>query len=425
MHKHALFPLLAGLALASSAAQARLVWHPALVLDAVLYADNQNGAGTALVADSVGLHNAHSGGGHSHGGTLQRGFNARYAEAALGFSSDAGFDGRASVLADPQAGTLELHEAWLRSPDYAGVRLRGGRFFSGFSPTNALHPHQWDFVDAPLPYQLLLDGKLVQDGVQAVWTPRLPWPARFGVEIARGDNLGMADVYGVPTRASNGAQVVFEPRRDAPRVGAAYLAFSPPLGARQTLELGAARVISTQHQELHEPHPGVNNAVHGLQGRADLKSAHLDYCRCGLDGVGELRVRADYLLQNKAMRLSYHQLQPPLVGQPRDLYEDAFAVQAVYGFAPRWNSGLRYERVGDLHEAQRAAASVGPTHTSTLPATTRWSAQLTRLLPRQQKVRLQLTLTDTPQGIASPAGGRLETLRVAQATLQYEIELGH
>ncbi len=416
---------LACLAPLPAAAEDGIVWQPMLFFDAVLYGDNQDGRGSYLVGESVGLHNAHAGGGHSHGNDLQRGLNARYAEATLAMRTPSGFDGRASVLFVPDEGTLELHEAWLRTPDHAGVRLRAGRFFSAFSPTNALHPHQWDFVDAPLPYQLLLDGKLVQDGVQAVWHLPTAWPARVGAEIARSRNLGMASQFGGPTVASNGAVVQFADAHGAPNVGVAYAAVSPLHSPAVRLEIGAAHVYSAQHQELHEPHPGVNSALHGLEGQARLNAAHLDYCRCGQNGVGELRLRGDYLFQNKDMRLTYHQLQPPLVGQPRDLYEDAWALQAVYGFAPRWNAGLRYERVGDLHDALRTGATVGPTHTSTLPKTTRWSAQLTRHLPAQQKLRLQVSLTDSPQGVATLSGGQLEKVQIAQAYVQYEIGFGH
>ena len=110
----------------------------------------------------------------------QRGFNARNIELTLDGAVDPYFEGFANIvfkLDNDNETEVEVEEAFMQTTNLPfNLQLKAGQFFAAFGRLNPVHPHAWDFADAPLVSGLFLgpDG-LRGVGAQISWTLPLPW----------------------------------------------------------------------------------------------------------------------------------------------------------------------------------------------------------------------------------------------------------
>src|SRR3981081_1127419 len=123
----------------------------------------------------------------------QRGFNARNIELAFDGAVDPYFEGFANIvfkLSNNNETQVEVEEAFLQTTNLPfNLQLKAGQFFAAFGRINPMHPHVWEFADAPLVNGRLLgpDG-LRGVGAQMSWTLPLPWYSQLmlGVQNGRG-----------------------------------------------------------------------------------------------------------------------------------------------------------------------------------------------------------------------------------------------
>src|SRR5215475_6372443 len=123
----------------------------------------------------------------------QRGFNARNIELAFDGAVDPYFEGFANIvfkLDNDNEASVEVEEAFMQTTSLPfNLQLKGGQFFAAFGRLNPMHPHVWEFVDAPLVNGLFLgpDG-LRGVGAQGSWTLPLPWYSQliFASQNGRG-----------------------------------------------------------------------------------------------------------------------------------------------------------------------------------------------------------------------------------------------
>lgn len=90
---------------------------------------------------------------------------------------------------------LEIEEAWVETTALpAGFGARFGRIASRLGYLNEKHSHQWDFADLPLPYQVLLDGRYLDNGARMSWLAPSNLYMELGGEIlqGQGDPSGLA-----------------------------------------------------------------------------------------------------------------------------------------------------------------------------------------------------------------------------------------
>src|SRR5438046_2065352 len=110
----------------------------------------------------------------------QRGFNARNTELAFDGAVDPYFEGFANIvfkLDNDNETEVEVEEELIKTTSLPfNLQLKGGQFLAAFGRLNPVHPHAWDFADAPLVSGLFLgpDG-LRGVGAQISWTLPLPW----------------------------------------------------------------------------------------------------------------------------------------------------------------------------------------------------------------------------------------------------------
>ncbi|WP_217126501.1 TonB-dependent receptor [Hydrogenophilus thiooxidans] len=364
-----------------------------LILDGVYYRDNRNGAITSWYEGLDGINHGHGEGGHSHGGAIDSGFNLRPTELIFSAAVDPWFDATVMATIDSEGG-VTLEQAYVdakRMP--AGLSLRVGKFLSGIGYLNDKHPHQWDFVDQNLPYRTLLGEGLNDTGIQLTWLPptgRLY--TRLGVEAFQGNDQPYA-TSGVtlPTQRADGNPLAagaaggFTAKRAGPRLWTLFAKVSPELPQNHALLLGAWRAWSRQHQELHD-HSAEEPAayVHGLEGKSRLwgVEAVYKYDAPGSYGAGDWTVAAEYLRLVKDLRVAFHEL-PAQVGQPRTFTQDGFYVQALYGVAPRWQVGVRYDLSGLTNEVRL------PVGKRAWDDSRRWSWVATYHFSEYSRLRLQ------------------------------------
>lgn len=123
---------------------------------------------------------------------LHRGFNARNTELVFDGAVDPYFEATANIVfkLDPQNGTsVEVEEAFAQTTGLPwNLQVKAGQFFSPFGRINTMHPHTWDFIDAPLVHGRLLgpDG-LRGVGVQASWIVPTPWYSQLMLAVQNGE----------------------------------------------------------------------------------------------------------------------------------------------------------------------------------------------------------------------------------------------
>ena len=105
-------------------------------------------------------------------GLADKGFGTGHNELGISANVDDRFYAKftAAIVEEDGATEVELEEAWFETLGLGnGFTLKGGKFFSGLGYLNQQHAHAYDFVSAPLVYQAMLGGKLIDTGVQARW----------------------------------------------------------------------------------------------------------------------------------------------------------------------------------------------------------------------------------------------------------------
>jgi hypothetical protein len=142
-----------------------------------------------------------------------------------------------------------------------------------------------------------------------------------------------------------------------------------------------------------------------------------------------MKGNSEYLYQNKDLTLNFHEDKPNLVGQPRDLHVDGYSVQGSYQITPKWQVGLRHERVGGTHEARRPSTPPFPTQTSYFNDMKRNTVVVTWRPTKQHQLRLETALNAFDVGEDTNGDGRSEAVskRFNQFMLQYQWNLnaGH
>ena len=391
-----------------------------VIPDGVYYNDSRDGGVGEILegADGFGTGHAHGAeeGGHSHGGTAEPGFSLREAEISFSGSVDPYFDVWAIFAVG--GGEIEVEEGYFQTRKFLpGLQLRGGKFYSGFGYVNKQHPHQWDFVDQNLAYGMILGGSVNEAGVQLTWLPSLPFYTQLGFEALQGENERFSSQLG-------GEESPFFGEKAGPRLFTGWLKVSPNVGYSHAIQVGASYAFSTQHQELVAQ--GHDDEGEGVAGEEPEEEGHVDEAFegdarvLGLDfvwrydsprqfGQGDFTLQAEYLRRVKDLSLVGIG-EEAAGGETRKSTQDGFYAQAVYGFAPRFTLGLRYDTAGLTNRVE------GGEETESHGDSRRWSANLTFNPTEFSRFRVQYTRGDIA------VGGARESYD--QVYVQFQMSLG-
>ncbi len=364
-----------------------------VILDGVYYNDNKKGEAVEMLEHLDGINHGHDHEGHAHG-SLDRGFNLRETEIAFSATVDPYFDASLYLAVDSHGG-VELEEAYFDTRALpAGLKVRGGKFLSGIGYQNSQHPHSWDFTDITLPYRTLLgEHGLMDTGLRLSWLPRTgSYYTLLGMELFQGNEQIFASAG--PELPEDVADTSFgglADKKAGPRLATVYAKVAPDLGDDHGLQFGLWAAQARQHQEVHD-HRDENPAaaVHALEGESRLWGADLvyKYDAPGAYGQGDFSLATEYLRANKDLAVAYHQSNAGLIGAERDFTQDGFYIQGTYGFAPRWQAGLRYDVTGLTNRVNRAGSI------SRMDESDRWTLALTHRLSEFSLVRFQASRAD-------------------------------
>ncbi len=433
-----------------------------VILDGNYYQDDTSeGDGAALVGEAFwpgrslahdhgegGDAHDHGDGGHAHA-VAEPGFNLRSAEFYFSATVDPYFDAATYVTVSGD-GDVTLEEAYFetRSLPY-GLKVKGGKFLSGFGYVNDQHPHQWDFVDQNLPYLNLLGFHGLQDtGLQLTWVPDdLPFYALIGGEALQGNQ----EIFGATVGDAEQEALNLGQTQDGPRLFTAFAKVAPDLGRKHALQFGVSYAHADQqqavrththamaheheddhghedehghaheedhaheadhghdhehdeghahdedhehedadHDHMHAHGNGITEELHetGLAGNADLWGLDLvyKYDGAGAHGQGDITFQAEYLRSLSYMKVR-SSAHPEQIGSSRNYTTDGLYAQATYGFLPKWKAGLRYDVLG-LTNKVTGAVNEG------FGSSDRWTADITWTLSEFSKLRAQYAYND-------------------------------
>ena len=257
------------------------------------------------------------------------------AETELVFSANVDPNFRGTLIAALGSDdTIAVEEGYIQGIGLShGLGIKAGRFLANAGYVNEIHPHAWDFVDAPLANKVFLGKQLADDGVQLKWVAPTETFVELGAEIGRG-------------RAFPGTN------RDKNGAGAANLfaRLGGDIGASTAWRLGLShlrtRAQNRSYDDLDSTGTQVNNSFSGSS-RLWVLDGVLKWAPNGNPGYNNFKLQGEYFRRREDGTLSYDTASASL-GRQSDTYRSAqsgWYAQGVYQFMPRWRAGYRYDRL--------------------------------------------------------------------------------
>ncbi len=120
--------------------------------------------------------------------TSRTGFYAQRMEVQMAAPLDSSLHS-ALTLALPAGENPQLIEGYLRARFSSGLMLQAGRFYVDFGQHNALHAHQFPFLDMPLVLERFFATEALNEvGIGLSKALPLPWHSSWSAQIVNGDN---------------------------------------------------------------------------------------------------------------------------------------------------------------------------------------------------------------------------------------------
>lgn len=376
-----------------------------LILSGLYYGDSASGDGPALLAGAAGALPDPGVDGPAEG------FNLGESELGISSTVDPYLDAYANISFSADAVGVE-EAAFVTRALPAGWQLRGGKFLSGFGYQNGKHAHAWDFADQNLAYTALVGGEGLKDtGLQVTWLPPLDTYLQLGAEVLQGDQekfgaavdlQAVADTLAVPVASLPALD------RHGPQLFTAFVKVSPDIGAASALQLGMSYATHRSQQETQASGSDLLYA----DGDATLLGVEAIWKRAatGNYGVGSARIQTEYLRLDKHLDILFDTVAAD-TGKTLTGRQDGFYLQGVYGFAPRWEAGLRYDATGMTNATSTAGTATA------LGNSSRLSAEVTFRPSEFYLLRLQIA----DASVVDAAGTHND---FSQLMLQYNLSLG-
>lgn len=278
-----------------------------------------------------------------------RSFSLGESEIGLAANIDPLFRGnlRLAIGAD---NALGVEEANIQTRGLGrGLNLKFGRFFSAIGYLNEQHPHTWDFIDAALPYQAFLAGKLGYDGVQAKWLAPTPVFLEFGAETGRAGGFPGTD----GSRNKNGSLS-----------GSLFARLGDDVGDSHSWRAGLSyfrtRPQDRDYDDVDSTGTAVTNRFSGTS-RTLATDIVWKWAPQGNATARSLTLQSELFRRRESGELSYDVNGANLPGGYRADQSGGYA-QGVWQFARGWRAGYRYDWL------QPGKVSVGLVDNGTLAA---------------------------------------------------------
>ena len=265
----------------------------------------------------------------------KRGFGLSETELIFSANIDPYFRGAAVAVLTPE-NEVELEEAFIQTLALPqGLTLKAGRFLSAIGYQNEIHPHAWDFLDAPLPYKAFLAGRLQQDGVQLKWVAPTPLFLELGAELSSGNQFPGSE------RNKNG-------------IGGSALFghVGGDIGESYAWRAGLSYIKTSPQDRGYEDVDSLGGTVlNSFTGDAKVwvADAVLKWAPNGNSSYTNFKLQGEYFRFRQAGTLTYDDTAGSgTFGALSDRFasrQSGWYAQAVYQFMPRWRVGYRYDRL--------------------------------------------------------------------------------
>lgn len=258
-----------------------------------------------------------------------RGFHLGESELVLAANVDHLFRGTFRLAIAPD-NTLGVEEASIQTLGLGnGLNVKAGRFLSGIGYQNELHPHQWDFSDAPLPYQGFFGNALGFDGVQVRWLAPTPFFLELGGETGRARSF--------PNDES-------ENRRNGQGSGALFAHVGGDIGLSHTWRAGVSHFFTRpDNRHYDDPLNGLGNQISGTS-KTWVADFIWKWAPDGNSQYTSLKLQGEYFRREEDGTLTHDPDGTALTNSYRSR-QSGFYAQAVYQFMPRWRVGYRYDQL--------------------------------------------------------------------------------
>jgi hypothetical protein len=263
-------------------------------------------------------------------GPGSRSFSLGESEIALSANVDPIFSGRA-IFALAGDNSVAVEEAFFQANGlYGGVNLKGGRMLSGIGYLNGIHPHAWDFVDAPLAYQAFLGGQYRNDGVQLKWLAPTERYLELGFEAGKGAAFPGTD------RNKNGAGSA-----------ALFAHIGDDIGESASWRAGISFLHTGAKDRAYEDVDSSGAATsNGFTGHSNMwiVDGVYKWAPNGNSRQTNFKLQGEYFRRRESGTLDVNGANGALAGAYSSA-QSGWYLQGVYQFMPAWRAGLRYDRL--------------------------------------------------------------------------------
>jgi hypothetical protein len=337
----------------------------------------------------------------------RRNFSLGETELTVAANIDPNFRGFLNLALTPE-NSIELEEAYVQTLGLGGgFTIKGGRFLSGIGYNNEIHPHAWDFADAPLAYAAFFGNKLTAEGVQVKWLAPTENFLELGFEAARDD----AFPGGARNLGSGG-------------LGTAFARLGGDVGASNSWRAGISHVATNPHERGYDGEDAAASPTRVLFG-GKSRTTGLDFVwKWAPNGNAKERsfkLQAEYFRRQEDGRLTCRERDSSGAcggsAGITDSYssrQTGYYAQGVWQFMPAWRVGYRYDKLDS------GTPNFGPTLVATdLPQLASWKPTRNTVMvdyATSEFARLRFQFArDTSRG-----AGRTDN----QLWLQYVMSLG-
>jgi hypothetical protein len=278
----------------------------------------------------------------------KRGLSLGDSELVFAANVDHLFRGTLIASVSPDSDSAAIEEGYVETLGLSsGFTLKAGRFLSGVGYLNAVHPHAWDFADAPLVNKVFLGGQLGEDGVQLKWVAPTEIYVDVGLELGRGRKFPGGPDGGRNKNGFGSSNLFAHVGGDANastawQAGLSYLSTSPQ---------------NRTYDDLDSTGTGVTNSISG-NSRLWVLDGVLKWAPNGNATSTSFKLQGEYFRRSEDGNLTYDTAAASLGTQTGTFAsrQSGWYLQGVYQFIPMWRIGYRYDR---LNSGSAAVGLVG------------------------------------------------------------------
>jgi len=290
-----------------------------------------------------------------HHGSNEKGFNLNYGELVLAATVDPYFDLMATFHLSAESFEIEeVYAATRRLP--LGLKLKLGKFKSGFGRINEQHAHTWNFKEQPLIYQSFFGEEGLQElGVQLNWVAPVPFYLSFGLEALQGNNeasFGTEGFEGVSGETGDEFHI-----KDTPSPNLLVFNGKSSFDAGKWVFLGG---VSCAVGKTRANHLEDEEKPHGFAGNTTVWGMDLT-AKYIIDSYRSLSIQAEYLTRKKDGTMYYTKSQENLPDHSSFEKEQSGGyAEMIYRFHRLWRVGSRWDWLNRNRETENTVSNVLP-----------------------------------------------------------------